>query len=304
MRRLYITGMRLRAKMVAISVIIPTLNEEKYLPKLLSCLKEQTFNDFEVIVADAGSSDSTRKIALSFGAKVVSGGMPAVGRNSGARAALGQFLFFFDADVKFSRQFLERAHHEMQDRFLDLATCEFRPLSNIAIDRAAHRLSGILMRIGQDTNPHAPGFCILITKRLFDRIGGFDESLKLAEDHDLVKRASRLRPLRVLNKARITVSVRRLKKEGRLPLITKYARVELYRALRGEIKDDIIPYEFGSFEKQVSPKAWRLIEARLMRMERDYRRLRLTDLSLNRIHDELRSLFSLIAGSPKGRRKR
>ena len=58
-----------------ISVIIPTLNEEKYLPILLHSLKQQTFRDFEVIVADAGSTDKTKEVAEGLGAKLVPGGM-------------------------------------------------------------------------------------------------------------------------------------------------------------------------------------------------------------------------------------
>ena len=47
-----------------LSIVIPTLNEEEFLPTLLSCLKHQTFKDFEVIVADAGSKDNTVEIAI------------------------------------------------------------------------------------------------------------------------------------------------------------------------------------------------------------------------------------------------
>jgi glycosyltransferase involved in cell wall biosynthesis len=66
------------------SIIIPTLNEEVLLPNLLRDLQAQTFRDFEVIVADAGSKDGTVDLAQSLGARVVPGGMPAVGRNRGA----------------------------------------------------------------------------------------------------------------------------------------------------------------------------------------------------------------------------
>ncbi|MEN6592532.1 MAG: glycosyltransferase family A protein, partial [Methanobacterium sp.] len=57
-----------------ISIIIPTYNEEEYLPYLLESIKRQDFTDYEVIVADAHSTDKTREIAKSFGAKIVDGG--------------------------------------------------------------------------------------------------------------------------------------------------------------------------------------------------------------------------------------
>jgi glycosyltransferase involved in cell wall biosynthesis len=54
-----------------LSIIIPTLNEEEHLPLLLKEIKKQNFNgDFEVIIADAGSTDRTVKIAEDFGCKL------------------------------------------------------------------------------------------------------------------------------------------------------------------------------------------------------------------------------------------
>ena len=57
--------------MPKISIVIPSLNEEKFLPILLESITKQTFKDFEVIIADAGSKDNTVEIAKKFGAKVV-----------------------------------------------------------------------------------------------------------------------------------------------------------------------------------------------------------------------------------------
>ena len=82
-----------------LSIVIPTFNEEKFLPHLLKSLKEQTFKDFEIIVADNNSTDATRSVAINVGAKVVKGGLPARGRNNGAKVARGEWLLFLDADV-------------------------------------------------------------------------------------------------------------------------------------------------------------------------------------------------------------
>jgi glycosyltransferase involved in cell wall biosynthesis len=95
------------------SVIIPTLNESDLLPGLLDRLDRQSFRDFEVIVADAGSKDGTQEICRSRGVVLVEGGMPAVGRNRGAAVARGERLFFLDADVMPPDDFLEKALEEM-----------------------------------------------------------------------------------------------------------------------------------------------------------------------------------------------
>ena len=236
-----------RTDPIAFTIVIPTLNEAELLPGLLADLEAQEFRSFEVIVADAGSTDQTVEMATSAGARVVAGGMPGVGRNSGARAATGAFLVFLDADVRISRTFLADLHEQLEGRYLDLATCQIVPLSDSSLDKFLHSACMAVIKVGQYVDPHAPGFCIVISRRLFERVGGFDESLRLAEDHDLVRRASQFRPLRVLDEPQVQVSVRRLEKEGRLKLATKYVGVELYRGLVGEIRTDVFDYEFANF---------------------------------------------------------
>ena len=83
-----------------LSIIIPTYNEEEYLPVLLESIKKQSFKDYEIIVADANSTDRTREIAESYGCIVVDGGLPAAGRNNGAKVATGEYLLFLDSDLE------------------------------------------------------------------------------------------------------------------------------------------------------------------------------------------------------------
>jgi len=68
-----------------LAVVIPALNEAERLPLLLDSLDRQTRRADRIVVADARSADGTRAIAEARGALVVEGGMPAVGRNAGAR---------------------------------------------------------------------------------------------------------------------------------------------------------------------------------------------------------------------------
>lgn len=259
--------------MPRVSIIIPTLNEAEFLPELLASLNRQTFKDFEVIVADAGSKDGTREKATEAGARVVEGGMPGPGRNRGAEVANGELFFFFDADVTVPEDFLEKAVGEMDEKYLDLATCEFKPDSDLRLDKLMFSFANLTVKMNQANNPRAAGFCIFISSRLFRRIGGFDESLKLAEDHDLVQRASKFRPLRVLTSTWLTVSVRRLSKEGRFSLIEKYFQVEWHLLTRGKIREDIVEYEFGNFENQDENQARKALdefEKRLIKLEHQY----------------------------------
>ena len=99
-----------------LSIIIPTLDEEKYLPMLLHSIEEQSFRDYEIIVADAGSCDKTLDIAKEHHCRVVAGGLPAYGRNKGADIARGNLLLFLDADVVLPKDSLTKVLEEFKKR--------------------------------------------------------------------------------------------------------------------------------------------------------------------------------------------
>ncbi|MDR1105549.1 MAG: glycosyltransferase [Treponema sp.] len=259
-----------------VSIIIPALNEEAMLPRLLDSVRIQDFDDYEVIVADAKSEDRTREIAAEYGCRVVEGGLPAAGRNAGAAAALGELLCFLDADVILPPGFIRNMYNEMEDRFIDLATCEIKPLSDYQLDRIIHKLINLAVILNLWIDPKAFGFCIFVTKRLFNRVGGFDETIYVAEDNNFVKRASAFRQLRFLNSVCVMVSVRRFEKEGRFAYVRKGIKLNLYRAFKGEIRDDgVVKYEFGAFDRvdrEASSDVLDRIEGRLLKIEEHSRR--------------------------------
>jgi glycosyltransferase involved in cell wall biosynthesis len=233
-----------------LSIIIPTLNEAELLPVLLASIRNQDFADLEVIVADAGSTDGTTEIARQYGCRVAGGGMPSVGRNSGALAARGDYLLFLDSDVVLPSGFLKKFIAAFENKQLDAATCALIPLSDKVIDVILHGVVNAYIKAMEKIYPHAPGSCILIKKSLHQKIGGFNEKLKLAEDHEYIKRAQKLGDYRVLKEIKLFVSVRRLEADGRINVSGKYLLCEFYRLLMGEIETDIFKYKFGHYNKK------------------------------------------------------
>jgi glycosyltransferase involved in cell wall biosynthesis len=231
---------------VVLSIVIPTLNEEKYLPHLLESLEHQTFSDFEILVADACSRDATRDIAAQHGCRIVAGGRIAQGRNAGARHAHGEYVLFLDADVTLAPSFLEELLRNIVRRKLDVASGFITPDSKKILDRIMVATSNVWHSAIQYFYPHASGFYIVARKSIHEAIGGFDEKLFLTEDHDYVIRAAKVGKFRYLWKPRVTFSVRRFEKEGRWRLIGKYFVLELHMLFR-KVKDEVVGYEFGKF---------------------------------------------------------
>ncbi|HMN12476.1 MAG TPA: glycosyltransferase [Bellilinea sp.] len=236
-----------------LTVIIPTLNEIAYLPRLLDALDVQTRLPDEVIVADAGSTDGTADLAQSRGAQVVRGGMPAVGRNAGVRAARGDLLLFLDADVLPPPDFIALVLEEFERKEYDVATCFLAALDENPLDRMICVGTNLYFRIIQPVSPHAPGFCILSKRIVHEKMGGFDESLALSEDIDYARRAKRYGKFGMLTNTRIPVSMRRVEKEGLMGLGLKYAWCEIYALMGKPVHEAPFEYEFGTFSpSQVS----------------------------------------------------
>jgi len=229
-----------------VSIVIPTLNEEECLPKLLASIRAQTLQPHEIIVADAGSKDKTREVAESYGARVVQGGMPGPGRNRGADAATGEILLFLDADVElWDNDFLERSIGEFLERKLDIATCDVYPISPSKLDHVMHKAYNTYVRVRGASFPHVPGFCIFVYRSLHHKICGFDETVTFCEDHDYGKRAAQIGSFGFLKSKAVPVSTRRLQRDGRMTIAVKFALAELHLQFIGPIRHDKFKYTFG-----------------------------------------------------------
>ncbi len=234
-----------------LSIIIPTYNEEKYLPKLLESIRRQNFDNYEVIVADAGSKDSTRDIAQKYGCKIVKGGIPSVGRNSGAEVAQGEYLLFLDSDVILTDGYIKSALEEFEEYDLGIAITQIAPLSDKTFDKLSHDFANFFMRNVESIKPHGAGCYGILTRRtLHEEVEGFDENLDFGEDTDYIEKIASISYFKVLRTPRLFVSTRRLEQEGRKNLAIKYAKSTLYHFTGRKISADELNYNFGHSDKK------------------------------------------------------
>lgn len=245
-----------------ISIIIPTLNEEDYLPLLLDSIKKQDFVDYEVIIADAASKDATLDIARQYNCIIVSGGSPARGRNNGAKVAKGDVLFFLDADTVLSDSFLKKSLEEFNQRKLDIASFRLRPYPPNAFEYfLMNMFYNKMIVVLEKILPHS-AMGIIVKKELFNKLNGYDESIKLAEDHDLARRAikfakfgiSKFAKFGIIRSMELSVSTRRFRKDSWIVTGTKFFLCQLHMIFIGPVRSNIFNYKFDHYKKLIKKK--------------------------------------------------
>jgi glycosyltransferase involved in cell wall biosynthesis len=233
-----------------LSIVIPTLNEEKYLPILLNSLKSQSFVDYEIIVSDGASDDRTIEVAKNNNCKIVISEKnkrhPSIQRNLGVTVAQGDILLFLDADTSIpDKFFLEKTLEDFNSRELGSASYYINTKSKSFFYKSCYFFYNKLAYLCQYLRPLAIGAGIIVKKKLHEKIGGFDESIFIGEDHDYCFKTSKIEKFRLIKTTKIYFSTRRFETEGRFNLLTKLIYSAFYVLIFGPIRKKIVQYDFG-----------------------------------------------------------
>lgn len=246
------------SKLVPISVVIPALNEAKYIPTLLESLCTLDY-PMEVIVVDAHSDDATVDVAESFRKRLEKSGKPltilnskvrfiAKQRNQGAKIAKYELLLFCDADIKApsTDELVAMVHTFIQGKYV-IATSRIAALDGTkTADRLyyiAYCAQKIMSWFGRAM---ASGNFILTTKDVFEKVKGFDETLRISEDVDYSLRAAQHGKFKLFN-VPIRVSTRRAQKYG-YKWIKENPKAIWKLFTRGKLtEEDNVFYPFGEF---------------------------------------------------------
>jgi glycosyltransferase involved in cell wall biosynthesis len=180
---------------IQVSIIIPVLNEERYIRLCLDALCKLDFpqENFEVIVVDNGSTDQTLHIAKSFQGTLSVRILEKRGvyisalRNLGASVAVGQFLAFLDADCLAPRHWLKDATRFLRQAEYDVIGAHYQiPQDSSWVGRIWHeyREAGKLGEVS-----YLPAGDLLLSRDSFLQAGGFDEQLQTNEDFEFCQRA-------------------------------------------------------------------------------------------------------------------
>jgi glycosyltransferase involved in cell wall biosynthesis len=196
---------------IRVSVIIPTLNEEKMIGNCLKGLAESSYplDSFEVMLVDNGSTDHTLEIARSFSSRLRLTILERPGvnisglRNLGAAAAKGDVLAFLDADCSIPANWFENATRHLASQHAGIIGGDYEiPKGSSWVARVWFEV-GYAPKDGEVT--FVPSGNMLMMSSTFRRIGGFNEAIKTSEDCELCFRARQAGfPVRLIREIAVT----------------------------------------------------------------------------------------------------
>ncbi|MBI3193082.1 MAG: glycosyltransferase [Ignavibacteriae bacterium] len=209
-----------------ISIIIPTLNEERLLERTLGQFTPQLRQQFqmEIVISDGGSIDRTLDIAHQNADKVIevhdaTHQTIAMGRNLGSNISEGEILMFLDADVLIENieQYFQTLLQVMNDYKTIALTCNVRvyqqeeTLWDTMFHQFYNKYFALMNVVGIGMGR---GECQIIRKQYFDCVGGFNEQMAAGEDFDLFARLKKVGKVVFEHSLTVRESPRRYRKYG------------------------------------------------------------------------------------------
>ncbi|MFA9289151.1 MAG: glycosyltransferase [Weeksellaceae bacterium] len=236
-----------------LSLIIPTLNEEEYLPNLLSDLTQQSYTDFEVLVIDGNSDDKTQDKSMPYFQKlagefsVVDKCNVSYQRNHGAAIAQGKYLFFIDADSRLQKNSLEKLVKEINDSRYLIYIPTALPDTDDYQDEIYLKVINYGVELSQSMGkPFASAGTFVIETNFFKHLQGFNETLFVAEDQEIIQRAKEYGvSAKFMKDVTFQFSMRRLKKDGLAQTLYKYSVAVFYTLTNGGLDKKLFEYEMG-----------------------------------------------------------
>ncbi|NVJ64602.1 MAG: TIGR04283 family arsenosugar biosynthesis glycosyltransferase [Flavobacteriaceae bacterium] len=193
-----------------ISVIIPTLNEALIIGDQIRSIQSKAGEaELEIIVADAHSDDDTALIATDAGAKVVLVEKCCRARqmNAGAELATGEILYFVHADLTIPDSFVDDILNAVKEgkQYGCYRVTFDRFNRGLNFNSRLSGLQGIFFRGGDQT--------LYMTKKLFLKIGGFDDNTVIMEDYEILLRARRYEKINIMP-AKVIISGRKMEQNN------------------------------------------------------------------------------------------
>jgi len=211
-----------------LTIIIPTLNEEKRIPLLLSDLSKQTYKNFHIIIVDASSKNNTLKKVREFKNKlslsIIKSNQQNVcyQRNLGAKHCSTEWLIFMDADIRIPKNFLKEIMMKTKQINAQIFSTHLSPDKESKYGKIFSTMSNIYFELFKNTkNPAAYESLTGFKTKIFKELKGYNEKTKWSEGRELLKKAAKKNiKLKIYSQPKYVFSLRRLKSQGVINLLT------------------------------------------------------------------------------------
>ncbi len=183
-----------------ISVIIPTYNYGRFIAQAIDGAMRQTLVPNEIIVVDDGSTDDTETVVRGFGDRVKyiwqeNAGVCAA-RNRGVEESTGDVLSFLDSDDFFEPTLLEKEIDKLlEDPKIGFVHCGVREFDSDSGKTVGLQIEGAEEEIARNLllwEEPGYGHGIMVKRKAFDQVGGFDQKFVVSEDWDFCYRVARI----------------------------------------------------------------------------------------------------------------
>ena len=226
-----------------VSVVIPAYNAERYLGEAIESVLAQTYSPFETIVVDDGSGDRTAEVARSYaGVRLIAqeNTGPSAARNRGFAASAGEIVAFHDSDDAMTPDKLAvQAGHLIAHPAVGCVLAEqeilVEPGAELPFWVEGSKVPTVMppRPLELEDEPLVHPMTMVVRREAFELVGGFDESMRAAEDFDWMLRASE----EGVEIARLSaVLLRRRVHAASLTQDAAAARAGLFRAFKARIE--------------------------------------------------------------------
>ncbi len=187
--------------MPKVSVIIPAYNCASRIPRTINAVLSQSFGDWELIIIDDGSSDNTREVVNTFVKKdsrikyfyQENSGGPARPKNLGLRKSQGEFIAFLDHDDEWVSEKLEKQLTYFNNKEnIGLVASNALIVNEVDGSTLEHTMPKNVLPIVTLLERNLI-FCssgVIVKRKVFEKVGFFDENFKLGDDWDMWLRIS------------------------------------------------------------------------------------------------------------------
>ena len=213
-----------------VTAVIPHFEREELLAQALESVVRQTEPPAEIIVVDDGSRRPPEAVCRRYGARLLvidHTGKPGAVRNRGAEAAESRWLAFLDSDDLWLPEKLERQRRKLESQ-PEMTLCHTREIwqrgtETVSQKKQKHLREGDLFSDALKKCIIGPS-TVMLSGAVFKALGGFDETLEIAEDYEFWLRWTDRFPAAYCGEPSV------VKRAGGWPQLSeKYGQIEIFR---------------------------------------------------------------------------